>query len=271
MVPLISSATTGPAGICQLPRYWWKHTLFRHGRLDAEYPHCSNGLDAWVLELGGIDPAEADEYFDEERPDYAAFEAWYRERAGGNLSPGRVAAHNRRIEERVFDRSSEYGLRKIKETYGDIGFDLSEPYESAVILNCMQDWQLFHRRDLPRMARTGMHLPLLISHFDFGTLRLPLLPRTWLKGILPHLKPQLNETEDEILHLLAIPPAILFRFLSEDQPDFVTCERWLRENIRGDLAETGAQITASLEARRGNIAARQFHAWREAWEIIRRG
>ncbi len=271
MIPLISSATTGPSGICQLPRYWWKNTLFQHGLLDGEYPHCSSGLDTWLLELGGIDKSDADEFFEGEKPDYAAFEAWFRRKSGANLSPARMNAHNGRIRERVFDRSTGYGLRKIKETFGDIGFDLTESYESAVILNCMQDWQLFHARDLPRLAGDGLRLPLLIPHFDTGTLNLPLLPRIWLKGILPHTQPQLNAIEDEILHLLQIPPTILLRFLAEDTPDFVSYEAWLRRHIQGRLEPVAERVGSIVESHREEIDRRQGHAWHEAWQLIRRG
>ena len=55
MVPLISNIGYGPLGACQLPRFWWKVTLRKAGRLDAEYPDYSGGLDTSVLDVLDLD------------------------------------------------------------------------------------------------------------------------------------------------------------------------------------------------------------------------
>ena len=71
---------------------------------------------------------------------------------------------------------------KIDETYGDIGWSPAEATEvSAVLLNCLQDWHLFHRRVFARVLTPdapGLPGPVAptLSSLDRGPLGICQLP-----------------------------------------------------------------------------------------------
>ena len=162
MVPLISSCSVGKLGICQLPRFWWKVTLWGRGILDPGYPHCSNGLDRWVVEFLGLDKEKTIDRIASRAMTYADLEAFVTEQSGPKLDPDAVRGFNQRIWFRRFEKASpKYGARKIAETYGDIGLDPEAEIESAVVLNSVQDWSLWWKRD--QEDPISMAMPPLIS------------------------------------------------------------------------------------------------------------
>ena len=86
---------------------------------------------------------------------------------------------------------THYRPDKIDETYGDIGWSPEETTEvSAVLLNCLQDWHLFHRRvfssrpHLPDAPGLSGPVAPTLSSIDRGPLGICQLPRTWLKTCL---------------------------------------------------------------------------------------
>jgi len=152
MIPLIGSICQGPLGICQLPRTWWKVLTRKVELLDASYPDNSGGLDAWCLDALEIDLDEAYEYLRDELPDYVTFEGWLTERKGGPFVPARIERFNKLVANRVHSRP-----HKIVETYGDIGYDVNTHTEvGSLILNTLQDWQLFHNTDYPDSVPNNM-------------------------------------------------------------------------------------------------------------------
>jgi len=189
MIPLISSISYGPLGVCQLPRFWWKVLLRKADLLDPEYPDCSGGLDTWVLEVLSLDKETTLGYLRENMPNYLQFEAWVLQQKGGSLDRDAVNKWNESVRTRIHTRPE-----KIAETYRDIGPDLigiqsnfsdDVHINSAVILNSLQDWQLFYTRDLNSdFARLGGRVVPLIATIDYGPLEVCQLPRTWLKILL---------------------------------------------------------------------------------------
>ena len=209
MIPLISSMCKGPLGVCQLPRTWWKVSLRAVGRLDAAYPDCSRELDDWCLRALELDKQKTLSHIRDALPTYLEFEGWVLAQKSGKLDQARIDRWNNGVEKRVHVNPG-----KIEETYPDIGFDLSEVrVTSAVILNCMQDWGLFHKNDLLADGLQSPTVPL-ISSIDFGTLRVMQLPRTWLKVLLK---------AKGVLH-----------------PDYPDCGGGLDQNVLDALAELEA-------------------------------
>jgi len=58
------------------------------------------------------------------------------------------AAKTAEFNEMLLHRSHSHRPHKIAETYADIGFDPEvDDYTSALLLNTLQDWHLFHAND----------------------------------------------------------------------------------------------------------------------------
>ena len=184
MIPLVSTLCQGPLGVAQLPRLWWKNLLHQAGQLDEDYPFCSGGLDKYVLEVLRIDQDSALQLF----VGPTAYQP--RIRGVGNRRRyvrGPIAS---RAGTSRWCRRTHYRPDKIDETYGDIGWSPEETTEvSAVLLNCLQDWHLFHGRVFARVLTPdapGLPGPVAptLSSIDRGPLGICQLPRTWLKTCL---------------------------------------------------------------------------------------
>jgi len=251
MIPLISSMCQGPLGVCQLPRFWWKTLLRQAGLLDSEYPDCSGGLDIWLLNALGLDRDETLAYLRSEMPGYLRFEAWVLEQKGGALDPHAVTRYNDGIAGRV-----HVDPGKITETYDDIGWGYAVTHTSAVLLNCLQDWQLFHRRDL---AGEGADLRQpaipLISSIDRGPLGVCQLPRTWLKVVLAArglLHPEYPDCggglDARVLQVLELDQDATLGHLRGEVPDYLQFETWVGQH--------GALDPGSIEAWNQSIADR---------------
>ncbi len=143
MVPMISSICKGSLGVCQLPRTWWKTLTRAVNLLDSAYPDNSGGLDTWCLQAIELDIDETYDYLRSELPDYVTFERWILDRKNNQLPAARVERFNEIVKYRRHIRP-----HKITETYADIGFDPDvDTYTSALLLNTLQDWHLFHAND----------------------------------------------------------------------------------------------------------------------------
>ena len=238
MIPLISSICQGPLGVCQLPRFWWKAINRKAGSLDPEYPDCSSGLDIWVIRALGLDKEKTLDYLRSQMPTYLQFEGWVLEQKGGKLDPFAVQRWNEALEKRVH---ADPG--KIVETYEDIGWGYQMAYTSAVLLNCVQDWQLFYRRDLTD-ENSDLQSPVLplISSIDRGPLGVCQLPRTWLKVLLkakgllhpeyPDCSPGLDA---RLLEMLKLRQDATLVYLQENLPDYLQFEGWVLEQNGGEL------------------------------------
>jgi len=177
MIPLISSLCYGPQEVCHLPRFWWKVLTRKQGVLDEEYPDYSGGLDNSVVEVLGLDKETTLGYLRDNLPNYLDFEDWVLEQKGGSLDRAAVDKWNSSVRNRIHTRPE-----KIEETYNDIGFEEGVAINSAVILNSLQDWQLFYKRDLDNeKSDLGSGVIPLIASIDYGPLEICQLPRTWLK------------------------------------------------------------------------------------------
>ena len=247
MVPLISSLCYGPLEVCQLPRLWWKVTLRATGLLDDEYPQASRGLDARVIEALDIDEEETLTYIRSKLPDYLSFEAWVvAQRSGEGKTTttsdtnGVIDDWNAAVRGRIHERPE-----KIQETYKDIGWSTDEVHvNSAVILNSLQDWQLFYKRDLNSdFSRFGNTIVPLISTLDYGPMEVCQLPRTWLKVLL-RAKNLLHDdypdmTTDGLdpraLEAVGIAPDKAVDFIRGTLPSYTDFEAWILEQNGGAL------------------------------------
>ena len=237
MIPLIGSITHGPAGVCQLPRFWLKVIMRQTGLLDEEYPDCSGGLDTWVLERLELDKEETLGYLRSEIPDYLTFESWVLDKKGGGLDHGVVGRWN------AFVRNRVHGERKVAETLANIGIPDDGTQTSAVILNGMEDWQLFYRRDLDTRFEgvQGRVVPLIAS-VDYGALEVCQLPRTWLKvilkatGVLHPEYPDFTEGLDAgVVDALGLNREAMLVKLREGKPSYVEFESWVLEQCGGQI------------------------------------
>jgi hypothetical protein len=224
--------------VYQLPRFWWKVLLREAGLLDEEYPDCSGGLDQSVLTVLGLDKETTLSYLREAMPAYLEFEAWVLEQKGGALDREPVERWNEAVRIRTHTRPE-----KIKETYTDIGFGDDVEISSAVILNSLQDWQLFHKRDLDAdYSSLGGRVIPLISSLDYGPLEVCQLPRTWLKVVLKArdlLHPDYPDCggglDAKVLATLGLDQEATLAHLRDGTPSYLDFEGWVLDQCGGSL------------------------------------
>jgi hypothetical protein len=146
VVPIISSCTKGPLGVCHLPRLWLKMLLHSLGRLPEGYRAGSGGFDGRTLENLGISEEMFRQYIDTVKPSYLECEAWVREHAT-KLDAESIAKHNEYIL--TTDKSEE----KAAEQRKDIGPGAPDS-RNAVLLNNLDDWMALFVHLVPeRVAR----------------------------------------------------------------------------------------------------------------------
>lgn len=238
MIPLISSLAYGPLGACQLPRTWWKTLAHAAGILDAEYPYFSHGLDHKVFEVLGLDRAFTLAYLQARMPSYLDFEAWILKKKGdefwGFERRDAIVRWNASV------RARHHQAEKIEETYTDAGLPRDAGITSATVLNSLQDWQLFYKRDLHALSEPVVPL---IATIDFGPLGVRQLPRTWYKIILkakgalhpdyPHMTD--NGLDPRVLRVLGLDIDATVNYISEEMPSYLEFEDWVREQCGGQI------------------------------------
>lgn len=239
MIPLISSLAYGPLGACQLPRTWWKVLTRNAGILDGEYPDVSDGLDRRVLEVLGLDRETTLAYLRENMPSYLEFEAWVLEQKGDDFwgfeQQDAIVRWNASVRARRH-RSPE----KIEETYTDTGLPRDAGIDSATVLNSLQDWQLFFKRDLSELS--GNIVPL-VATIDFGPLGVRQLPRTWYKillrakGLLHPDYPDMTESglDPRVLRALNLDIDATLNHIRENLPSYLEFEGWVLEQCGGQI------------------------------------
>ena len=255
MIPLISSLAYGPLGACQLPRTWWKVLTRKAGVLDAEYPDFSDGLDHRVFEVLGLHRETTFAYLRGEMPSYLDFEAWILNQKGdafwGFEQQDAIVRWNASV------RARHHREAKLEETYADTGLPQDAGITSATVLNSLQDWQLFYKRDLPALA--GSVVPL-VATIDFGPLGVRQLPRTWYKIILkakgvlhpdyPHMTD--NGLDPRVLRALNLDIDATINYIFEAMPSYLGFEAWVRE-------QCGGQIPAQAVAEWNDYLCNRIH------------
>ncbi|HCR17375.1 MAG TPA: hypothetical protein DIU35_07810 [Candidatus Latescibacteria bacterium] len=237
MIPLISSLCYGPEEVCHLPRFWWKVLTKKKGVLDEEYPDYSGGLDNSVVEILGLDKETTLGYLRDNLPNYLDFEAWIVQQSGGSLDRSAVDKWNASVRNRIHTRPE-----KIEETYNDIGFDEGVAINSAVILNSLQDWQLFFKRDLDsESSDLGSGVIPLIASIDYGPLEICQLPRTWLKislnarELLHADYPECGGGLDaKVLEVLGLDQDATVAHIHETRQSYLDFEKYVLETL-GEL------------------------------------
>jgi len=229
----------GPIGVRQLPRTWWKTTLRKAGLLDVSYSDCSRELDSWVLQVLELDKEKTLAYIRDEVPTYLQFEVWVVGQKGGTLDQARVDRWNEGVENRVHVNPG-----KIDETYPDIGLDFSKArITSAVVLNAMQDWGLFHKNDLMSES-SDLNFPIapLISSLDVGPLGVFQLARTWLKvlmrakGVLRADYPDFGGGLDlDVLTVLGLDKEEALDYLRGEMPTYLQFETWISDKVKNQF------------------------------------
>lgn len=260
MIPLISTLCYGPLEVCQLPRFWWKALLRAKGLLDEEY-NCGGGLDSNVLNALGLDKEETLDYLGLETPHYLTFEQWVLDKKGGQIDRGAADVWNASVQTRVHTRPE-----KIEETYNDIGWSKDKiSVDSAIVLNAVQDWQLFYGRDVDYESFGGQAVPL-IATIDYGALEVCQMPRTWYK-ILMRAKGLLNEEYPDMLpnggldkgvmDALGVNPNDAVAHVRAHQPDYVEFERWVLDQCGGEIDRAAADAWNQLVRTRTHNEAKQ--------------
>ena len=238
MVPLISSLAYGPLGACQLPRTWWKVLTRNAGILDDEYPDFSDGLDRRVLEVLALDRETTLAYLRENMPSYLDFEAWILEQKGdafwGFEQQDAIVRWN------AFIRARRHRSDKLEETYTDTGLPRDAGIDSATVLNSLQDWQLFYKRDMSKLS--GSIVPL-VATIDFGPLGVRQLPRTWYKillrakGLLHPDYPDMtdNGLDPRVLRALNLDIDATLNHIRKNMPSYLEFEGWVLEQCGGQI------------------------------------
>ena len=141
IVPLISSSTTGPLGLCHLPRLWLKVLLHGVGRLPDGFRHGTGGTDEFLFTQIGLDGADFVHFVESERPTYMQCETWVREHAT-NLNERSIAAVNEGVRNHKKPETlPEKRLLAAKQySIGLVGSDIADP----VMLNDLDDWTSVH-------------------------------------------------------------------------------------------------------------------------------
>lgn len=239
MIPLISSLAYGPLGACQLPRTWWKVLTRNAGLLDDEYPDFGDGLDRMVLEVLALDRETTLAYLRENMPSYLDFEAWILKQKGdafwGFEQQDAIVRWNAFIRARRHRRPE-----KREETYTDIGLPQDAGIDSATVLNSLQDWQLFYKRDLTELR--GSIVPL-VATIDFGPLGVRQLSRTWYKillrakGLLHPDYPDMTDSglDPRVLRALNLDIDATLNHIRENMPSYLEFEGWVLEQCGGQI------------------------------------
>lgn len=244
MIPLISSLNYGPLGVCQLPRTWWKVLLRTTGIMDEEYPEYSGGLDRRVFEVLDLDKDTTLTWLRENLPTYLEFEAWVVAQKGDAFfafeQQDAIIQWNASVRARRHTRPE-----KIEETYTDIGLPKDAGIDSAPILNSLQDWQLFFKRDLNSdyASKLGGQVVPLIGTLDYGPLGVRQLPRTWYKillkakGILHADYPDMTGggLDPRVLKVLDLDIDETLSHIRENLPSYLDFEGWVLEKCSGTL------------------------------------
>jgi|GEM_PF-525993 hypothetical protein len=244
MIPLISSLNYGPLGVCQLPRTWWKISLRHAGLMDEEYPDFSGGLDRMVFEVLGLDKDTTFAYLHENMPTYLDFEAYVVAQKGDTFfkfeQQDAIIRWNASLRARKHTRPE-----KIEETYTDIGLPKDAGIDSAAVLNSLQDWQLFYKRDFDSdsAAKLGGHIVPLVATLDYGPLGVRQLPRTWYKillkakGLLHPDYPDMTGggLDPRVLKVLDLDIDTTLSFIRKNLPSYLDFEGWVLEQCGGTL------------------------------------
>jgi hypothetical protein len=246
MIPLISSLVYGPLGACQLPRTWWKVLTRNAGILDDEYPDFRDGrgLDSGVIEVLGLDRETVLGYLRDNMPTYLNFEAWILDQKGdaffGFEQQDAIIRWNASLRARRHTHTE-----KLEETYTDIGLPQDAGINSATVLNSLQDWQLFYKRDLNSdyASRLGGRVVPLIATLDFGPLGVRQLPRTWYKIILKTkglLHPDYPDMtggglDPRVLGVLNLDVDVTLKHIRENLPSYLDFEGWVLDQCGGQL------------------------------------
>lgn len=157
ILPLISSGTVGPLGLCHLPRLWAKALLHETGHLPEGYRHGAGGIDELLFLAVGID-ANAFAAFMAERPTYLECEAWVRSNAS-NLDSESIASFNDMLRNRTKPAV------QLQSQWRFIGLR-DESVRHTVLANDLDDWMSLHYQ-----ATTGT-LPFIAAsmHAAFSEL-----------------------------------------------------------------------------------------------------
>ena len=238
MIPLISSISYGPAGLCHLPRFWWKVALSARDLLADDYPECSGGLDTKLIEQLGLAPQEAIDHIHSELPAYLEFETWIVAKSG--KADAIAPEWNSYVRERIHTRP-----HKLAEIYDTLGWDDAsgpaatggEHPVSAVVLNHLEDWHFFYSRDIQEGLLDhlkGKVVPL-VSSLDYGALEVCHLPRTWQKlllaarGLLHSDYPEFTNGLDRMVvkEILGLDAERTMEHVKEEQPSYLGFEAWV--------------------------------------------
>ena len=247
MIPVLSSISYGPLGLCHLPRFWWKGSLKTKGLLAPDYPEFSSGLDKLLLEKLGIASDDVQFYIGSCLPNYLQFEKWVLGHAEGCIGSKVVAEWNQYIQNRIHKRPG-----KLADIYGTLGWEVDGSTfpssrevlpTSAVILNHLEDWHFFFYRDLSGDTLCSFKNAVipLISSLDYGMLGVCQLPRTWqkvlleTKGLLKSGYPGCGDGLDRrvIEDVLGLGKEHTVSYLQNHLPDYLTFETWVRGEMKG--------------------------------------
>lgn len=137
LVPMVSSAQTGPLGVPHLPRLWMKALLRATGALPKDWKSgLECGFDNQLAKMTGMDLAAAVAYIEAELPDYLTFERWF-ERAVGPVTAAQKAewtamvAAMQQPEDRAQPNLVEAGAADLQT-------------RSTVLINDLVDWKYMH-------------------------------------------------------------------------------------------------------------------------------
>jgi hypothetical protein len=137
LVPMVSSAQTGPLGVPHLPRLWMKALSRATGALPKDWKSgLECGFDNQLAKLTGMDLAAAIAYINANLPDYLTFERWF-EQSVGPVTDFQKAEWSEKIaamqqpEDRAQPNLVEAGAADLQT-------------RSTILINDLVDWKYMH-------------------------------------------------------------------------------------------------------------------------------
>lgn len=137
LVPMVSSAETGPLGVPHLPRLWMKALSRATGALPKDWKSgLECGFDQQLANLTGMDLAAAVAFINAELPDYLTFERWF-ERQVGPVTPAKKAEWSEKIAA-MLQPEDRAQANLVEAGAGDLHT------QATILINDLVDWKYMH-------------------------------------------------------------------------------------------------------------------------------
>lgn len=235
--PMAANAEKGMMGIRQMPRMWMKVLLDAKGLLPEGYTAQGVGADGGVIRILGLDTDEVLGYLRRERPSYPAFEAWVKEKVGGNVPEETRVSLNERLD------AAQQPAGRRAELLAAAGVADNGSWTKEQV-NRWDDFGEFYRSLEEGGVGGALKVPPLAACFEPGMMGIVQMPRMWMKvlldarGLLPEgYTAQGVGFDGVVIEGLGLDKTAVLDFLREHLPAYPAFEAWVREQLGGSVPD----------------------------------